>query len=64
MGVVDMHTNLFPADQSLALLFKVIACKGYEDIKATGELVANSDVTRHRYASQTSRMAQPMATSK
>ena len=28
----------------LALLFKVIARKGYEDIKATGELIANSDL--------------------
>ncbi|MBB3005342.1 putative NADH-flavin reductase [Paraburkholderia tropica] len=29
---------------AFALLFKVIARKGYEDIKATGELVANSDL--------------------
>lgn len=29
---------------SFALLFKVIARSGYEDIKATGELVANSDM--------------------
>lgn len=29
---------------AFALLFKVIARKGYEDIKATGELIANSDV--------------------
>ncbi|MEI7297884.1 SDR family oxidoreductase [Paraburkholderia tropica] len=31
---------------AFALLFKVIARKGYEDIKATGELVANSDLDR------------------
>ncbi|MEJ8799105.1 hypothetical protein WKR88_22735 [Trinickia caryophylli] len=30
--------------KNIALLFKVIARKGYEDIKATGELVANSDL--------------------
>lgn len=29
---------------AFALLFKVIARKGYEDIKATGELVAHSDL--------------------
>ena len=29
---------------AFALLFKVIARKGYEDIKATGELIANSDL--------------------
>ncbi|AOL08774.1 MULTISPECIES: SDR family oxidoreductase [Burkholderia] len=29
---------------AFALLFKVIARKGYEDIKATGELVANSNL--------------------
>ncbi|MEX3927033.1 NAD(P)H-binding protein [Paraburkholderia sp. BR10936] len=29
---------------AFALLFKVIARKGYEDIEATGELVANSDL--------------------
>lgn len=29
---------------AFALLFKVIARNGYEDIKATGELVANSDL--------------------
>ncbi|WP_433695428.1 SDR family oxidoreductase [Paraburkholderia phenoliruptrix] len=29
---------------AFALLFKLIARKGYEDIKATGELVANSDL--------------------
>lgn len=29
---------------AFALLFKVIARKGYKDIKATGELVANSDL--------------------
>lgn len=30
--------------QAFALLFKVIARKGYEDIRATGELIANSDL--------------------
>jgi len=30
--------------RAFALLFKVIARKGYEDIKATGELVAHSDL--------------------
>ncbi|VVE49764.1 3-beta hydroxysteroid dehydrogenase [Pandoraea morbifera] len=34
----DFKTHAF------ALLFRVIARKGYEDIKATGELVANSDL--------------------
>lgn len=29
---------------AFALLFKVIARKGYEDIKATGELIANTDL--------------------
>lgn len=29
---------------AFALLFKVIARKGFEDIKATGELIANSDL--------------------
>ena len=29
---------------AFALLFKIIARKGYEDIKATGELIANSDL--------------------
>ncbi len=29
---------------AFVLLFKVIARKGYEDIKATGELIANSDL--------------------
>ncbi|MGP3657399.1 NAD(P)-dependent oxidoreductase [Burkholderia gladioli] len=29
---------------AFTLLFKVIARKGYEDIKATGELIANSDL--------------------
>lgn len=35
---IDFKTHAF------VLLFKVIVRKGYEDIKATGELIANSDL--------------------